>query len=180
MSLESRAAAVPAARWLPIVYVIGGSLVLAASARIATPFMTVPTTLQTYALLVLAAVSGPRLATAMTVTYLAEGLAGLPVFAGGAAGPLVLVGPTAGYLFAFPFAAVLVGRLSPAATRHLGLAGSFMLMLGAHGLIIASGVAWLALSTGFQTALAIGALPFVAGTLVKSVLAAVTARLVRR
>ncbi len=180
MSLESRAAAVPAARWLPVVYVIGGSLVLAASARIATPFMTVPTTLQTYALLVLAALFGPRLATAMTVTYLVEGLVGLPVFAAGAAGPVVFVGPTAGYLLAFPVAAMLVGRLYPLATRRFSLVGAFLLMLLAHGLIVGSGVAWLAQSLGFQAALAVGALPFVAGTLVKSVLAAVTARLLRR
>jgi biotin transport system substrate-specific component len=57
---------------------------------------------------------------------------------------------------------------------------SFLLMLGAHGLIIASGVAWLAPRVGVSMALAVGAVPFIAGTLVKSVLATVTARLVRR
>ena len=179
MKVESGVAAVPAVRWLPVVQVLCGSAVLAASARIATPFMTVPTTLQTYALLVLAVVFGPRLAAASAVTYLVEGLAGLPVFAAGAGGPLVFVGPTAGYLIAFPFVAFLVGRLYPVATRRFPLLGAVLLMVGAHATIIASGVAWLTSSVGFSTALAVGAVPFVAGTLVKSVLAAVTARLLR-
>jgi len=180
VSLESRVVAAPAARWLSVVYVIAGSLVIAASARIATPFMTVPTTLQTYALLVLAAVFGPRHAAAMAIVYLGEGLVGLPVFAAGSAGPLVLAGPTGGYLLAFPGAALLVGSLHAAATRRLGLAGSFALMILAHVVIITSGVGWLAPRLGLTGAFFVGAVPFFLGTLVKSALAAVTVRLVRR
>ena len=167
-------------RVLPVIYVLAGSLVLAASARVSTPFMVVPTTLQTLALVVLAAMSGPRLATAMTLTYLAEGLVGLPVFASGAAGPLVLAGPTAGYLLAFPFAAWFVGKFHSVAASRACLIGSFGIMLAAHNLIVASGVSWLVPQLGFMQALAVGATPFILGSLVKSVFAAVSLRLMGR
>ncbi len=168
------------ARVFPVLYVLAGSLVLAASARIATPLMVVPTTLQTLALVVLAAISGPRLAAAMALTYLAEGLLGLPVFANGTAGPLVILGPTAGYLFAFPLAAWFVGTFHGVAASRMGLVGSFAIMLAAHNIIVSAGVAWLAPQVGFVQALTVGATPFIAGTLVKSVLATVAVRLMGR
>ena len=78
-----------------------GTLVLVASAKVQVPFYPVPMTLQTLAVLTLGAWFGARLAAATVALYLGEGLIGLPVFAGAAAGPAYLAGPTGGYLVGF-------------------------------------------------------------------------------
>ena len=89
-----------------------GTLVLAVSAKVQVPFYPVPMTLQTLAVLTLGALFGARLAAATLTLYLAEGLVGLPVFAGAVAGPAYMVGPTGGYLLGFLLAAALVGGLA--------------------------------------------------------------------
>ena len=96
-----------------------GALVLAASAKIEVPFYPVPMTLQTLAVLTLGALFGARLAAATVALYLAEGLVGLPVFAGAVAGPAYLAGPTGGYLVGF-LARRGAGRLARRARRTRG------------------------------------------------------------
>ena len=162
-------------RALYVVLTIAGSLLIAASARISTPMYPVPMTLQTLAVVVLAGLFGPRLATAMAVTYLLEGAAGLPVFAHGAAGPLVLVGPTAGYLLAFPIATLIVGHAA-----NTSFVRTTLVTLAAHAAIIALGTAWLATIVGGEKAIVAGAAPFVLGSIVKSLAAAAILALARR
>lgn len=162
-------------RALYVVLTIAGSLLIAASARISTPMYPVPMTLQTLAVVVLAGLFGPRLATAMAVTYLLEGLAGLPVFAHGSAGPLIFVGPTAGYLLAFPLATLIVGK-----TATTSFVRTTVVTLAAHAVIIALGTAWLATMVGVEKAILTGAAPFVVGSVVKSLAAAAILSLVRR
>ena len=91
---------------------IGGALALAISAKTQVPFYPVPMTLQTLVVLAIGAAFGARLAAATVLLYLGEGLAGLQVFAGLAAGPAYMAGPTGGYLVGFLFAAALVGWLA--------------------------------------------------------------------
>src|SRR5262245_27892298 len=88
-----------------------GRLVVAIAARIEVPlpWTPVPITGQTLGVLLVGAALGFRRGVASLGLYLAEGAAGLPVFSGGAAGAAHLMGPTGGYLWSFPFAAVLVG-----------------------------------------------------------------------
>jgi biotin transport system substrate-specific component len=150
---------------------IGGTLVLAISAKVEIPFYPVPLTLQTLAVLMIGAAFGARLAAATLVLYLAEGLAGLPVFAGPAAGPLYMAGPTGGYLAGFVAAAALVGWLAERGwdRNWLRLAG---LMAIGHVVIFAFGFAWLALLMGSEKAWALGVAPFYAATLLKTLLAA--------
>ncbi len=83
--------------------VLGGSLVVAASAQIRVPlgFSPVPITGQTLAVLLVGALLGSRRGAASMLTYLFEGTLGLPVFAGGASGSPHLLGPTGGYLVGF-------------------------------------------------------------------------------
>lgn len=69
----------------------------------------VPITLQTFGVLLAGAVLGARRGALAVLLYLAVGAIGLPVFSGGSAGVAPFVGPTAGYLVAFPFAALLCG-----------------------------------------------------------------------
>ncbi|HJS47408.1 MAG TPA: biotin transporter BioY, partial [Gemmatimonadales bacterium] len=92
---------------------------------------------------------------------------GLPVFAAGG-GPAYLLGPTGGYLLAFPLAAFVAGRWSGGSpARNLGAALAALLV------IHAGGVSWLALQTGSaDAALRLGSLPFLATGAVKVALAA--------
>src|SRR5438093_5499711 len=97
-----------------VVLVASASLVTALGAQLAIPlpWSPVPITGQTFAVLLTGAVLGARRGFLAQALYLAEGAMGLPVFAGGAAGVAKLMGPTAGYLIAFPFAAMLTGALA--------------------------------------------------------------------
>lgn len=108
-----------------LLWIVGCAAATAVSARFEIPHEPVPYTLQTLVVLLAGAFLGSRNGALSQVTYLAAGALGLPVFAGGAFGPHVLIGPTGGYLFAFPVAAGIIGyliRLQP------GLAWSFASM----------------------------------------------------
>jgi biotin transport system substrate-specific component len=149
---------------------IGGALALAISAKIQVPFYPVPMTLQTLVVLVIGAAFGARLAAATVLLYLAEGLMGLQVFAGIAAGPLYMAGPTGGYLAGFLVAAALVGWLAERGwDRSLGRLLAAMVL--GHFAIFAFGYAWLAYLLGAEKAWIFGIEPFFAATLLKTLLA---------
>ena len=147
---------------------------LAASARVAirVPISPVPVTMQTLAVLLMGGLYGSRLGAGTVVTYLLCGLAGLPVFASGVGGPVVLLGPTAGYLVGFVLAAYLAGRFQEIGRGRLAwvCAG----MLAAAYVILLCGAAWLIVFLGgdAKKALVGGVLPFLAGDTVKAALAA--------
>ena len=144
-----------------------GSVALALSAQVAVPLWPVPMTMQSLVVLLLGAFGGARVGIAAVALYLAEGAAGLPVFAGGLAGPAVLAGPTAGYLLGFLPAAWLAARLTrDARALHQG-AG----LLAAHLALFIPGVAWLAMLVGPERALAAGFVVFIPGLLLKTALA---------
>jgi biotin transport system substrate-specific component len=152
------------------VLTIGGALALTVSAKIQVPFYPVPMTLQTLVILALSAAYGAQLAGATLLLYLAEGLAGLPVFAGAGAGPAYMMGPTGGYLAGFLIAAIFIGWLADrgwdrSAPRLIGA-----MSLG-HIVIFAFGFAWLALLIGPEKAWTGGVVPFFAATIVKTLLA---------
>ena len=94
--------------------VLAASALVAVCAHIAIPFYftPVPLSLATFAVLLLGLLLSPRMAAATLVAYLIEGALGLPVFAPGPlSGPAHLLGPTGGYLFAYPVAAALISYL---------------------------------------------------------------------
>jgi biotin transport system substrate-specific component len=93
----------------------------------------------------------------------------LPVFAGAAAGPAYMVGPTGGYLLGFLLSAVVVGRLAERGWGRDVRRVAVVMALG-HVLLFVPGVAWLAQSFGWTRAIALGVAPFVAATLLKTAL----------
>lgn len=155
---------------------------LAAHVRVPVPFTPVPLTLQTMVVLLAGALLGPRLGAASQLTYLAMGIGGLPVFAGGL-GLAYLLGPTGGYLLAFPVAAFVAGLLTRPGARR-GMAEAALLVVGltaASLIILVSGAAWLTTLTGdLAGAIALGILPFLVGDVIKVALAALIAWRVRR
>ncbi len=152
--------------------VVAGSALIAVAAQVQVPMYPVPMTLQTLAILTIALSYGSRLGFATLVAYLAEGAAGLPVFAGGAS-TMALVGPTAGFLFGFAAMAWLVGYM---VERGMGGSAVRMFLAAAVGtlLLYVPGLAWLWAATPLTlaTTVKVGALPFLAGDLVKAAIAA--------
>jgi biotin transport system substrate-specific component len=98
-----------------IFVVVGATALIAAGAHISVPlpFTPVPLTMSDFAVLLVGMALGPTTAFSALMLYLLEGAAGLPVFSPmGLGGTAQLFGPTGGYLFAYPFAAVLAGAAS--------------------------------------------------------------------
>jgi biotin transport system substrate-specific component len=151
-----------------------GSLFVAAMAQLAVylPFTPVPITGQTFAVLLIGMVYGSRLGALTMLAYLAEGATGLPFFAGGLGGPVVLAGPTGGYLLGFVAAAWLVGLLAERGADRRPLTAMLAYIAG-NLAIYAFGLCWLASMFGFNRALHIGLLPFLAGDALKALLAGI-------
>lgn len=158
-----------------VALVVAASLFIALSAQVSIPLQPVPMTLQPVAILLVGAALGSSRGAAAAALYLVEGLSGMPVFAGGAAGPAVFLGPTAGYLLAFPAAAWVAGIAS-----ERGWARSMMTtvppMILAIAVIHLGGWSWLATAMGLgaQKAFMIGVAPFWASDILKIAIAATT------
>jgi biotin transport system substrate-specific component len=159
----------------PVGIVIGGSLLAAICAHIVLPlsFTPVPLSLAPFAVLLLGLVLSPRMAAATFVAYLAEGAAGLPVFAPGASAPAGLahlLGPTGGYLMAYPLAAALISWL----WRRTGRSFTSAFLCAAAGdlIILACGALWLSILPHVAAAPAIAILPFLPGDALKIAAAA--------
>jgi len=148
------------------------ALVVAASAQVSVPvpLSPVPMTLQPLAVLAVGGVLGAVWGSAALLLYLALGLLGLPVFFAGGAGIGHVLGPTGGYLLAFPAAAAVAGRFAGTSPR-LGrvLIGCALAMAVIH----AGGTAQLAILGGDPGfALRAGFVPFLTGDLLKVGIAA--------
>jgi biotin transport system substrate-specific component len=156
-----------------LLLIAGASVVTALAAQIAIPLpgSPVPITGQTWAVLLSGAVLGARRAFLAQALYLAEGAAGLPVFAGLSGGAAVLAGPTAGYLIAFPFAAAVTGALAERGWDRRFLTMTAAMLLGSV-VIFGLGLANLSRFVPGGQLLAAGLLPFIPGDIVKSSLAA--------
>src|SRR5271169_2353916 len=126
--------------------IVGASFFVALCARIAVPlpFTPVPLTPQNFAVLLVGlALGGGRGCVALTL-YLAEGLAGMPVFSTTGPGGLAqLLGPTGGFLLAYPFVAGVAGWI--AERGNLSFARAAVAGILAEVLLFAGGVSWLAL-----------------------------------
>jgi len=163
--------------WRRALAVAAGAALVAAAAQVAIPLpgTPVPMTLQPLAVLVVGGLLGPTLGASSLLLYLALGAAGLPVFTPlGLPGIARLVGPTGGYLLAYPVAAFAVGLLSGDGTRTLRV------ILGVvTGLVLIhlGGVAQLLLLTGDAGgAVRMGTLPFLLGDLGKVAIAVLVLR----
>ncbi len=157
--------------------VLAGALVVALAAQVALPLpgTPVPFTLQVPAVLLVGGLLGARLGAASMALYLALGIAGLPVFAAlGPLGPARLLGPTGGYLLAYPVAAALSGRLVGSARSWPALGGA---LLAGLGVIYLGGVAQLAVLIGDPgKAVRLGSLPFLPFDLFKLLLVGLVLR----
>jgi biotin transport system substrate-specific component len=168
-------------RGRPLLWRVGaivlGSLFLALSSYFQVPMIPVPVTMQTLAVTLVGALYGWRLGGITIVAWLAEGAAGLPVLAGGASGVHHFLGPTGGYLFAFPVAGALMGWLSERGWNGNRVGLAFLGMLLGNAVCLLLGAAWLALLIGPERAIVLGVVPFLVGAVVKSALGAAMLKL---
>ena len=104
-----------AALGVRVLAVVLGALVVALAAQVSVPLpgTPVPMTLQPMAVLLVGGLLGARLGAVSLILYLAMGAAGLPVFTPTVPLPGItrLLGPTGGYLLAYPIAAYVVGSI---------------------------------------------------------------------
>jgi biotin transport system substrate-specific component len=156
-----------------LVLLFTGLTALAGQVRVPLPFTPVPLTLQLIPVLLAGAALGSVRGAASQIALLVAGIAGVPVFSGGAFGGAHLLGATGGYIFGFVGAAWLVGRLLHGPTR-LGFPGILASMLAGAALIHLFGIVHLGIFLGGSPMLAfeLGSLPFIIADAIKAVLAA--------
>ena len=174
----SASVAAPAARnpgWLrQLALVLGGTVALSASSYISIPFWPVPVTMQTFAVLMVGALYGWRLGGITVLAWLLEAALGMPVLAGGKGGIAPFIGPTAGYLFAFPVGAMLMDWLAARGWNGTHPLRAFWAMLLCTTLIVLLGGAWLSALIGPAKGWQLGVLPFLIGDVLKSAMGAAT------
>ena len=160
-------------RRLALLGAVGFAAALAAASQVAIPLpgTPVPITLQPLLVVLAGMMLGPVVGAGSMALYLAAGAMGLPVFAPiGAPGMLRLVGPTGGYLLAYPVAAYVAGAL---ALRLRGFSGRALAAGAGVLMLYVGGLAQLTLLMGSVTRAALlGVVPFVALDAVKSLVAA--------
>lgn len=166
-----------------IVLVLAGTAILAISAKVKVPFWPVPITLQTFAVMAIAAAYGSRLAVVTVAAYLVEGVLGLPVFANtppAVAGPAYFLGTTGGFLVGFIPLAWIVGYAADRGWDR-SILRLFAAMVVADLVVFALGFSWLAwfaalsnggTGLGIANAFKFGVQPFIAADLLKIALAA--------
>ncbi|MCP4638258.1 MAG: biotin transporter BioY, partial [Methyloversatilis sp.] len=137
---------------------LAAAALIALGAKVQVPFWPVPMTLQTLAVLVIAAGLGPRLGLAAMGAYMAAGLAGLPVFAGSperGLGLAYLAGPTTGFLIGMALSMIVTGALAQG--RGLGMRA--VAMLAGTVAIYVPGLIWLSAFVPADRLLAVGVAP---------------------
>lgn len=161
---------------IPLAVLVFAALT-ALGAHVAVPlgFTPVPMTLQTLFVLLAGVLLGPAAGAASQLLYLGLGVAGVPVFAMGAAGLPWLLSPTGGYLMAFPAAAALAGWI---AGSEGGRVRTAVALVFATAVIFASGAGWLSVVTELdaRAVFASGVQPFLPGAVIKAAIVYVIAR----
>lgn len=172
VSTWSRLEVLASPRTRRVIGVVSFAVLTALGAKLNLPIAgtTIPFTFQPLAVLLAGALLGARLGAASQITYLAAGLVGLPVFTSG-----FLLGPTGGYLMAYPLAAFTVGAIAGE-----GKLRNLLALLAGLGVIYLGGAAWLATFTGWPAAIAAGVVPFIVADLVKVGMALVIMLRIRR
>ena len=154
---------------LNIFMVLFSSFLIAVLAQISIPipFSPVPITGQTIGVVLVGSLLGSKKGAAAICLYIFEGVMGLPVFAQMKAGPNVLFGPTAGYIYGFIIAAYIAGILSEKGFTK-NLTQCFVSCFISTTIILLSGTLYLAFFKGVNDALVLGFYPFLVGDIVKS------------
>jgi biotin transport system substrate-specific component len=153
--------------------VIGFSLLTALAAQVVIPIGPIPVTGQTFVVLLTGALLGSRLGAMAMIAYLVEGASGLPFFQSGHFGLLYMMGPTGGYLIAFPAAAYVTGAFAEHGWDRRFLTAAAAMAIGS-AIIMLSGWAWFSvvMRTSPMLTLYATVIKFIPGDIIKITLAA--------
>ena len=156
-----------------LIIIFLGSIALAISAKVKIPFYPVPMTMQTFIVLVIGITLGPKFGSIALISYIFEGLIGLPVFAGTpekGVGITYIIGPTGGYLLGYVTSAYLAGNIN----FNYSLPIRFFLLIVALSPVYILGLTWLGILFGFdKPLLEWGLVPFVLAEVFKIALLAI-------
>ena len=154
--------------------VLFGTILLTISAKIQVPFYPVPMTMQTFVVVLIGITLGWKLGLATVLTYLFEGIIGLPVFAGTpekGIGIIYMAGPTGGYLIGFLSSVFVAGFVN----LNKNLFIKFYLISLSIFAIYVTGVPWLAYLSGWEVAYVWGIKNFVLAEIFKVALLTISA-----
>ena len=158
-----------------ILIALAGTVLLTISAKIKIPFYPVPMTMQTFVVLFLGIVLGPKIGLLTISLYLFEGIFGLPVFAGTpekGIGLVYFAGPTMGYLIGFLIAAYFAGTFK----YNKGLINTFLKLIFSVSFIYLFGLLWLGFLIGWDKPIfKLGAQPFLLAELFKMLILTIIA-----
>jgi biotin transport system substrate-specific component len=154
--------------------VVSATLFMAACAHVTAwlTFSPVPLSLQNFGVLLIALVLGRNRAAAALSLDLLEGAAGLPVFTPtGLGGVAQLLGPTGGFLLAYPVVAYVAGAIFERMGKSMRAA--LAACVAAECVLFISGIAWVraTVTNNFVAALQLAFLPFIPGEILKVVTA---------
>ncbi len=156
------------------------AMAFGAYVRIPLGFTPVPLTLQTFFVLLSAAVLKNKWGPSVQLIYITLGLAGIPLFANSGSGTAYFFGPTGGYLIGFIVAALFLSQLlnEPVpAFRKILISMAF-----AEVIILSLGSIWLKAYTGLslEKAFILGFVPFIAGDFIKVLSAALFFQVIKK
>ena len=131
-----------------------------------------PLSLQNFGVLLVGLALGSRRGFAALALYLLEGAAGMPVFSPfGPGGVLQIIGPTGGYLMAYPFVAGLGGYIFERGRQTFTRAA--IAAIAGELLLFACGISWLfVLTHSLARAIAFGLYWFIFAEVMKVMFAA--------
>ncbi len=146
------------------------------------PLLSVPITAQTLGVMLAGSVLGARRGGLAVVLFLVLVAAGVPILAGGRGGFGVFLGPSGGFLIAWPLCAFVIGLMVERAWRRLGYVNAFVInAVGGVVLLYAIGIPWVAFSAGIGLWKAfLGSMAFVPGDIIKAAIAAYVAVTLKR
>lgn len=158
---------------------LGAVTAVLAHVSFPVPFSPVPITGQSFGAMLAGLLLSPRAAAGSQLAYLAAGALGLPVYAGGRAGLGVLLGPTGGYIWgmaagAYVSSSIVRMYISRGTRLRWNLAAAAS-AIGGVAVVYVLGVIQLSLATQLPItrAIAVGALPYLPGDLLKAAFAGV-------
>lgn len=163
-----------------ILQVVFASCLIGVCAQIRIPlyFSPIPITGQTFGVMLVAALLGGRRGASAVFAYLAQGILGLPVWAGGASGAHILFGASGGYLFGYILQAYLTGFFMER-LRTFAFAKAMAVLLISSFIQMCIGTLWLSLFVRTSSMWMMGFYPFIPGEIVKAILATTVYKLWR-
>lgn len=159
--------ALPTLREILLIVTASWLLALVAQVHIPLPHTPIPITMGSFGVLLIGALLGARLGFWTLLSYLAQGVCGLPILSGWTTGLPALMGPKGGYLFGWVVAAAITGWLCERVARHRLIPTFFATAIGS-AIIWVCGILWLGIYVGWNNVLLMGLYPFMVIDLIKS------------